>query len=95
MSFRLWPGGAAKLPKYNSLVMFYDKSFIMSLKDETPFAKMPAMRPLPCRQLFSYTEKVYENYIHTPTEKLLTWEPMAVTITFVALVVAIAVWVIR
>ena len=49
----------------------------------------------PMRQVFSYATKAYENHIHTPTENLLTWEPMAVTITFIALVVAIAVWVIR
>ena len=74
-------------------VMLYDRSFIEHLKAETPFAGQRTMRPM--QQFFSYATKAYENYIHTPTENLLTWEPMAVTITFIALVVAIAVWVIR
>lgn len=49
------------------------------------------------RQVFHYEEpaSVYEGYIHTPVENLLTWQPMAVTITFIALVASIAVWIIR
>ena len=49
----------------------------------------------PMRQFFHYEEPklAYVNHISTPTEKLLTWQPMAITITFIALVVSIYVWV--
>src|SRR5271157_4268733 len=36
--------------------------------------------------------KPYEGHISTPTEKLLMWQPMAITIMFLALLVSIAVW---
>ena len=91
MNFR--PGGIVDASEYRDLIMFYDKTFIMNLKTKTPFASMRAMRPT--RQFFHYATKAYEGYIHTPTENLLTWEPMAFTIGLIALVVTIAAWIVR
>jgi hypothetical protein len=81
------------ISEWASYMTFFDASMIASLKADTPFVGRHISYKVPFR-CFSY-DKPYEGHIHTPGEKLLIWEPWAVTITFLALIASIAVWVIR
>jgi len=58
---------------HHTSTLFYDKSFINSLKKGTPFMCSPERRGLNY-QTFNY-ERPFEPVIHTGNENLLTWQP--------------------
>jgi hypothetical protein len=94
---RVRPGGIINVSEYNSYIQFYEASLIANLEAETPFIGPGELHPvyLRSRGVFSYGASAYEGHIHTPTEDLLTWEPMAFTISLIALGITVAAWVIR
>ena len=87
---------STKISGGTSYKIYYDASMLMALNNGiTDVWRNVGERPT--RQFFQYEipGPLYQGHISTPTEKLLTWQPMATTITFFALIASIAVWIIR